>query len=386
MHTAVSGQREGKRILMTARLCGAGGVETHLLNLSRLLVEHGAEVTLVTRFGNPETPLMRTYREIPIDLRDTPFARDLRQLRLSTAWAMAVWPWQMPRKYFDLLYTVEISRFTGFLSRFIRRDGFVIGNRIGEPLPDAESLDPVGRAHLSGFIAESELQASSVQRRNADLPVAAIPLMAYVNAPPRQPRSSDNGLHIAFLGRYDRAKGIYRLLDIWPELAIPGASLHFYGHGAERQRLQQEVRRRNLESSVKVHDGWSRGEELTGILNNIDLLVLPSETEGLPLVLLESMAHGVPFVATDVGACRTLAQNNPDVRVVPLDNAALARAIVEIASAVRAGQVSGARLQEYHRRFYSAERVSKLWVEALLEPEHFWAERKRISMANSILN
>ena len=71
-----------KRILVTALLYGAGGIETHLLNLSRMLVERGAEITLVTRFANPETPLVRASREIPIRIFDTPFARDLRWLRL----------------------------------------------------------------------------------------------------------------------------------------------------------------------------------------------------------------------------------------------------------------------------------------------------------------
>ena len=376
MTASVANPARSKRILMTARMYGAGGIETHFLNLSRLLVERGAEVTLVVRLADPQTPLVQMHREIPLRILDTPFARHWRWFRLSTAWAMTVWSLQLDSAYFDMLYTVEVSRFTCFLSRFVRRGGFVIGNRIGEPLRDCDSLDATGRQHLNGFIVESDLQASAVSRLYADLPVAAIPLMAYVNAPPRQPRHLNDGLHVAFLGRYDRAKGVYRLLDIWQELPIQPARLDFYGHGAEQEGLKHEVRRRGLQDRVEIHGGWTKSEELTSILANTDLLVLPSETEGLPLVLLESIAHGVPFVATDVGAVRTLAADNSDVRVVPLDNAALARGIVEMAAALRAGLVSGSRLQEYHRRRYSGEYVGGLWAQALLEPERFWAERR----------
>jgi hypothetical protein len=38
-----------KRILINSRPNGAGGVESHLLNLCKLLVEHGAEVTFISR-------------------------------------------------------------------------------------------------------------------------------------------------------------------------------------------------------------------------------------------------------------------------------------------------------------------------------------------------
>ena len=363
-----------KRILITARLYGAGGIETHLLNLSRLLVERGAEVTLVTRFANPQTPLLQMQRDIPIRVLATPFARDLRWFRLSTLWAMAAWPRHLLPGYFDVLYTPEVSRFTPFLRRFLRPQGFVIANGIGEPLSESTPLDPVGRQQLSAFIVESELQAEAVRRLYGGFPVAAIPLMAFVHAPPRQPRRSLDVLRVAFLGRYDRAKGVYRLLDIWPGLPIQRARLDFYGHGAEKRGLQQEVQRRGLEAVVQVHGGWSNGDELTAILGNTDLLVLPSETEGLPLVLLEAMAHGVPFIATDVGAVRSLAEDNPDAMVVPLDNTTLGRGIVEMAAAIRSGHISGARLQEYHRRRYSGELVSRLWSEALLQPECFWPD------------
>ena len=364
---------QGKCVLINAQLYGAGGVETHLLNLARLLVERGAEVTVAARIANPETPLVRLRREIPIRLLTTPFAHDPRRLRLSTAWACAVWQFGLRSGWFDLLYTVELSRFPRFLRRFVRREGYMIGNRIGEPLVGSQQLDPTCEPILDGFIVESELQAAPVRRTSNGLRVAAIPLMAFVeDAPPRQARAIDY-FRVAFLGRYSPAKGIYRLLEIWSRFAGRPMRLDFYGHGIERAGLEQEIRRRGLEASVHVNQGWSTGRELATIMAATDLVVLPSETEGLPLVLLEAMAYGVPFVASDVGAIASLAENNPDVRVVPLDDAALAQAIVEMESAIRAGSVVGRRLQDYHRARYGHERVAGLWSQALLEPERFWS-------------
>jgi hypothetical protein len=44
-----------------------------------------------------------------------------------------------------------------------------------------------------------------------------------------------------------------------------------------------------------------------------------------------------------------------------------------MAKAIGAGQVSGGRLQAYHAQRYGYKRVSSLWLQALLEPETFWA-------------
>jgi glycosyltransferase involved in cell wall biosynthesis len=161
------------------------------------------------------------------------------------------------------------------------------------------------------------------------------------------------------------------LLRLWKILDIQPARLDFYGHGREANSLRQEITDRGL-SRVHVNGGWTGAMELSTILAQTDLLVLPSETEGLPVVLLEAMAYGVPFVATNVGAVRTLADDNPDVCVVALDDTELKDGIEEMAKKIRGGQISGERLQSYHRRRYSHEHISQCWVDAMLNAEQFW--------------
>ena len=60
----------------------------------------------------------------------------------------------------------------------------------------------------------------------------------------------------------------------------------------------------NLAIVDKVH--FSGHQDITEIFPKISLTVLSSVSEGLPLVILESFAAGVPVIATDVGACRQL--------------------------------------------------------------------------------
>ena len=364
----------GKRVLMTTTWL-TGGIESHLANLARLLVKNGADVALAVRAADGNGRLAGTYRDIPAVLISTPFSCESRNLRLAAAWAVALWPLHLRRK-FDLLYSIgptgrELTRFTSFLAKFVKREGHVLANRVGclarEPLvPGLESL-------LNGFIAETRYQAEAARKcYGLEVPIAVIPCLGRATAAATPERRLREALRVAFLGRYVPEKGIYRLLEIWPALRIGSARLDYYGGGPERDRLEEEVRQRGLSASVRVNDAYNE-VQLAEILSGTDLIVLPSDTEGLPTVLVEAMAYGVPFVATDVGAVRALAEDNPDVRVVPLDDAALKQGIEELVAAIRTGQVSGARLQAYHAKHYGYEQVSRLWLEALLEPEKFWA-------------
>jgi glycosyltransferase involved in cell wall biosynthesis len=170
---------------------------------------------------------------------------------------------------------------------------------------------------------------------------------------------------------------MYRLLDVWPTLQIRPATLDIYGDGRERLGLEKEVRRLGLEENIRLRGAWTP-EELPAIMDKTDLVVLPTEYEGVPLVLLECMAFGVPFVASDVGAISSLAEDNPDVCVVPLENRAIASAIQEMAIGIRSGKIRGDRLQEYHRKRYSHEELTRHWVSALIEPGKFWGPKKHV--------
>lgn len=361
------------RVLITSWLQGSGGIETHFLRLSRLLVEHGAEVTVAARVAKRGVPLEAAAADMPIQFLKTPFARSPRWLRLSTAWAAIAWPLQLGGK-FDVLLTTEMSRYTSAMRRFLKPNGRVIGVWAGE-LPRVAASDRV--RFVDTLMVETELHRNAFQRLGREkLPIGVAPLLGNLsNAPPRR-ALSHSVLRIAYVGRYTEAKGIFRLLDYWPKLNVAPAELHFFGRGEDEQRLRQAVLHHPCRDQITVHEGWSRPDELTAILSNLDLVVLPStHPEGLPAVLLEAMAHGVPFVATDIGAVRTLAEDNPDLIVLPLDDAALIAAINRMATAIRVGTVRPERLQHYFESRYSFQRISSIWLSAVLDPQTFWGNR-----------
>ena len=257
-----------KRILITSILHWPfGGVETHLWNLSKLLVEHGAEVTVATRFAHPEIPLLRDSHELRVRLVSTPFIQASKPAwrRFSTGWAKLVWPLQL-RQRFDVMFTIDVTWFVDFLARFVRPDGYILACRAALPI-SPQHMHPLAKRRLHGFIAESSYQAERFREVfSLAVPVAAIPYLTNAqDDPPRRRARSIGELHVVYLGRIDEHKGTYRLLDIWPHLDIQPARLDLYG-GGDCERVNSLVLAMGLAKQIGVH-GTFTAAQLPEILN-----------------------------------------------------------------------------------------------------------------------
>ena len=119
---------------------------------------------------------------------------------------------------------------------------------------------------------------------------------------------------IGFIGRLDPIKRIPDLLHA-VKLLKGFVRLNVFGDGEQRVRLQEEVRGLGIEPSVTLHGSIARPQDA---LAQISLLVLPSQAEGLPMVLLEAMASGVPVVATDVPGIRDVVRDGRTGLLVPV--------------------------------------------------------------------
>ena len=112
--------------------------------------------------------------------------------------------------------------------------------------------------------------------------------------------------------------------------------------------------------------GWLRGRPLDLEYARASLFVLPSRTEGLPLALLEAMWHGVPCIATTVGAVPEVLANGAGALVPPEDVDSLAdtiRALLEDPERAAALGAEGARRV---RATYAPSRQRRLVKQLLL--------------------
>ncbi|HMO85762.1 MAG TPA: glycosyltransferase, partial [Lacipirellulaceae bacterium] len=107
-----------------------------------------------------------------------------------------------------------------------------------------------------------------------------------------------------------------------------------FGEGPLRDQLAADIRTRGLQDRVVLAGFRS---DLCELLPQLDVLVLSSRTEGLPVVLLEAMAADVPVVATSVGGVPEVIEDGRCGLLVPPDDPnALTHAVGQLALHERA--------------------------------------------------
>lgn len=133
-----------------------------------------------------------------------------------------------------------------------------------------------------------------------------------------QERHARRGFHphsgvVGFLGRVVSIKDVKTLLRAARLVcdAIPETQFLIVGPTSEEPEYHREcvdlTQQLQLDANVQFLGARQRDE----VLPLMDVMVLTSISEGLPFVILEAMASGIPIVSTDVGACRELLEGRP---------------------------------------------------------------------------
>ena len=183
-------------------------------------------------------------------------------------------------------------------------------------------------------------------------PVQHIPNAVQLPAAPIVvPRPTAVRPMILFVGRFSPEKGLDVLLRAMPTLVArhPALSLRLVGDGPTRPLIEQLI------ATHRLHDHV----ELVGHVDDpaphyaaARLLCLPSRSEGMPNVVLEAVAAGLPVVATAVGDVGALVDNDMGRVVPPDDPAALAAALDAELQTERGAEFVAARdrlLQRFDR-------------------------------------
>lgn len=135
---------------------------------------------------------------------------------------------------------------------------------------------------------------------------------------------------IAMAANFYPIKGHETLIEALPQLyaAYPELQVVFAGDGPDRPRLEDRVRQLGFEGRVVFTGNIPNA---VALMRESDVVTLPSNGEGLPMVLLEAMALGRAVVATRVGGIPELiAHGRTGMLVAPRDGSALAKSVIAV--------------------------------------------------------
>lgn len=367
-------------ILFVARSLEHGGAERYLTSLAVGLTARGHEVTIAVFYGGGAFEREASSGGVEVvDLRKrgrwdiVSFGRRLvaleREHRPDVVYGILTIPsllslparqlvgskvvWGVQNTGYDAVATDWLDRATGrFEVAAARRADAVVANsesgrdhlvRRGLPVEKIEVIPNGVDAEV--FVPDS----ASGSRLRADLGVAP------------------NERLIGIVGRIDPVKDHASFLDAAAVVRSEGHDVRFVVVGDGPQGLVTQLREYAEALGIGKLTSWvGPRDDIPAVMNSLDVLVSSSVSEGMPNVLVEAMACGVPCVATDVGDSAVVIDATGAV-CTPRDPTALATGI---SSVLRRLEVDSVAISETARARVIAEYTIEMLAsrtESLLE-------------------
>jgi glycosyltransferase involved in cell wall biosynthesis len=164
---------------------------------------------------------------------------------------------------------------------------------------------------------------------------------------------------LLFAGRLNYQKNLGQLLRALDGIS-DGFETTLVGEGELKSALM------SLAGDLKLQNvnfaGRQDGEALLEYFRQADVFVLPSEREGMPLVLLEAMAMGLPIVATNVTGSKDVVRDGVNGLLVPYGDAAAMRAALLRITADRAQYARASRASSREAEHYTWDKVAAQFV------------------------
>lgn len=171
----------------------------------------------------------------------------------------------------------------------------------------------------------------------------------------------DGVLLAGLVGRLHPAKGHADLLCALAQLSAEGIEMRslLVGSGELHDEIAADVERRGLQSQVIL---TGQRADIPRLLAALDVLVMPSRWEGLPMTLLEAMALGKPIVATGVGGIPDVITDGQEGLLTPAgDIEALTNALRRMVTDAGLRQRCGERARETLFSRYDVRRTSQAY-------------------------
>lgn len=338
-----------------------GGVERHVLEISRRLVQRGHAVTAFSSDLYREFPMQRLGPEVP-----RRGVQDGIQVRRVPVWSL---PGELHYPFFrglraalaeagpEVLHVHTYGTNQAAIARRYSRstrtpfvlsahyhpiwsmEGGWVRRRV-RSFYDRQLAAPILR-EAGAVIVQTREEERLIRAGGTTLgTVVTIPpgYTPLPEPPAGGPRfGAELGLpgeYVLFVGRLASNKGLLPLVRAFAPLARsdPTASLVLVGEdGGMRGAVEAEVDRLGLRPRVRLTGFLEDDRKLAQAFRDARLFVLPSEYESFGLVLLEALAQGTPVVASRVGGIPEFVPDGQAGRLVPPgDESALAAGLAEL--------------------------------------------------------
>jgi glycosyltransferase involved in cell wall biosynthesis len=287
-----------------------GGAQTHVLTLSKLLIQGGHEV--LVSFGGKDRGIFGTWLEeesIPFSLvphlkRKISLFDDLRAMMELI---------QVVRNFKPDIITLHSSK-AGILGRMLKLFFnipillTVHGWSFSPGIPTISSafysrLEKVASRFLDRIIVVSNFDYNlALNKSICSSDKLAIIHNGIANTAGYVDRVENDVVNLVMIARFDHQKDHISLIKACKE--IQGIRLHLLGDGPQLDEIKNRVSAYGMNDMVEF---WGQTKDVSQALQMADIFLLISNWEGFPISTLEAMNWGLPVIVSNVGgACEAV--------------------------------------------------------------------------------
>lgn len=361
--------RDGTSILFLINSLAYGGAETQLVRVATRLKRRGWSVKVVTLI--PPTAYVDELEQESIPVTTLGMRRKIPDPRAILRLARMVRLWKPDIVHSHMVHANLLARVTRLFAPvpvlISSARSIIEGSRLREVLyrltdPLCDMTTHVCRVGAERYVKTGIVPAHKMRH----IPNGIDTDLFRPDGEMRARGRCELGVSEAFIwlavGRFEVPKDYPNLLTAYARVAQshPHSLLLLAGDGPLRSEMEGIVCSLGIQHRVRFL-GVRR--DVLQLMNAADAYVMSSSREGLPNVLLEAHATGLPVVATDVGGNREIVRDGESGFIVPSRNPdALARAMQHLMSmSERERSQMGAVGRQHIIENYSMEHVVQQW-------------------------
>jgi glycosyltransferase involved in cell wall biosynthesis len=163
---------------------------------------------------------------------------------------------------------------------------------------------------VSEYIRELALQSYEVD-------IQTIPNGIELSHPGTAPLTIRTPRRLFFAGRFNPQKNLLFLVDLLDRIRDLDWRMEMVGDGPMMASVAKRITRLGLGGRINLR-GWVEPDEVEQIMSGCDILVLPSLSEGMPVVGIQALAAGLAIVGSDVGGNRDIVRDGQNGYLCPV--------------------------------------------------------------------
>jgi glycosyltransferase involved in cell wall biosynthesis len=351
-----------------------GGMERHTHFLASHLASLGADVEVIIPTLKPEQTATFAAEKHPFRLVQFPWPPARLWLRSNYLFSKAA-ALHLAEGDFDAVYCQGFNGWAYLAQAHGARRALALFNPHGLEMFKAAGLEQTVKTYPMRWAAKEQARLADrvislgggltdeVRRflRVTDERIDVLPNavdLAYIdsfNSPPKD----TGGNRFIFVGRLEANKGVGYLCDAFEGLG--GAHLTIVGAGPLEADLRSRFAGSHIEFTGRLDDA-----RLFELYRQSDCFVFASLYEGMPTVVLEAMSCGLPIIATDIGAVRTMVDRENGFIVQPGSTPELRSAVenfLKLSALTRSGMSEASRSRVVER--FSWPKVASLTLRTI---------------------